>query len=1425
MERSVNIFKGLNQDISYDSIEHNYVDAKDIRISTTNGESNASFTNLQGTEEAFTIPQNDFGTPIGVKEIIGVATIRNRIFIFTTDNSNTNGWIYKIEYNENRNIINGTPTIVYWNANLQFSKSTPIEALGRYESDCVQRLYWTDYNNHIRSINVEDPNLLTTDVGLIDIFPDVTWTQPIIQAIQSGGNLLTGTYQAAYKLITFDGKETLISPPSVTLHIVSDSENVQSSQYTGDLLNTNTGKAIQVKVDTTNYQDFEKIVLIIVFNDTLLGTPQIFEVESLLIGSQTSLSFIYTGAEDEIIVAYDEYNTKNYSFKTCKTLTQKDGSLVVSNVKQERFSISDLLEPGETFDATTRRYNSLGEDQNTAETLTLTNLQLAFNEAYNLDAHWDSNWHLNKQYKYQSNGLTLGGEGLNISYSFVVQPIEVDSQASPSSFGVGSTAPTPPALGDTYTYFNNSYPSQASPQLSGLIRGFKRGETYRIGLVVFNNKGESSFVEFIGDIKFPDISETSNVANASGELYFPISKESGTSTIAYNLGLEFTIDLTSCPSLATTITSYQIVRVQREKKDQRRITSGIMRNFYYNPLIGTAGPDYDFSDPLGADKILHLHSTFGGNFNDGNFNLLPTQDVIPTETFLFGDYFAFYSPEISFNFNNFQDFLNSSPNLHLLITGAYKDYTNPSANFTINNDGVGYDSTGVEDLGVLWDIRKRFRTTLPIDRFTALAPYTGAERGIEYIRAIADKSFRTTNNVLTDPDVDFDNIAGPFTGGAGPFYMRNFYTQVASGDSLNRPNGDSSSFVFKGVSGLLGRMTSIFNDPITNVATPIPSPNVYFRGGTQVIPLGTTSADGMPIMDIVIARSEIYNGYSDEALASNVFIPCSPVIPITDLNFKMFGGDIFLGMWVFNDATTWNNQDFYQNAPANNRYVRNVTKTLSFVIETFVNLDLNHGSTLKSGVTYDVVGGPSGIKDARYRQETNNWSTTYGKTKRMYDYNNVFSKESDNIRYFSNPRLNAGTCYINDIRTYLSDVKTNEEVVDSWTKFGALNYWDVDDYGPINKIINYKNYIYFFQDKAVGVLSINPRALVPTNDGIQTELGTAQGIVDHQYISETNGSIHQWAVKATDSGIYYFDGTHKKFFVVTGSNNPLSEIKGLHSFCQLLNKIIFLRKENGGDNPILGRGVHITNDKINDEVLITFNVQGGTRDLLGETTYYVGDIVFIDVETGYRIVTTTFTTTLINLETDLVANSDVFDITTLKDITLVYDELAQEFSSFYTATPPIYLENGNILMSPNPSDTKDIYTHNKGNWGEIYGNVEESFIKLVINPNADLNKVLRFIEYNSIVRDNNKVIDRTKTITAFRVETQYQDTGKTPFSTTRIKRKFDKWRLKIPRDQLSTSQQGRLRSTYFLLTLYFDNTENKEIIVNRIMSYYDVQTF
>ena len=275
--------------------------------------------------------------------------------------------------------------------------------------------------------------------------------------------------------------------------------------------------------------------------------------------------------------------------------------------------------------------------------------------------------------------------------------------------------------------------------------------------------------------------------------------------------------------------------------------------------------------------------------------------------------------------------------------------------------------------------------------------------------------------------------------------------------------------------------------------------------------------------------------------------------------------------------------------------------------------------------------------------------------------------------------------------------------------------------------------------------------------------------------------MHQWAVVATNNAVYFFDAIHRKIYQLGQSKtglqtSPLSELKGIHSYLQFLGDDVFTRKEDGGDNPILLKGAHIGIDQINNEVLFTF------------------------------------------LST---VNRD-------ENSSIVFDEVANEFSTRLSINPKIWINNGDTLLTSNTFDgaptnlTNEVFIHNIGNWGEFYRTQTECELTLVINPKADVNKVLRFLEFNSIIRDDAKTITRTETITGFKVTTEYQDSGKIPYSAGRIKRRFDKWRIKLPRD---TTTNGRFRSTHFLLTLYFDNTTNKELIMNRLVSYYNPQIF
>jgi hypothetical protein len=1456
MERHVNGYQGMNKDIAYDSIEQSqYVDATDIRISTTSGESLGAFINIKGNRSSFIIPKrgtfNSLNWITSNPVIIGYTTIRNRIIIFVADDSDTKGWIYDIQYDPaTLNILPGFPALKYYNSGLLFKKQWPIEALGRYETDCVQRVYWTDYNNFFRSINIEDPNLETLPLGQVDIFPDITYTQPILTVVSGGGALLSGEYQVAYRLSTFDGKQTLVAPPSNMIHIVAASESLnQSAKYNGDIIQVNTGKSMIIEVDTTGYQEFEKIEFIIAYYETSIAIPVVQSVEFQTIGTATSIFFNYTGTEGSAFdIELFNFALKNHAFKTCKTLTQKDSSLVIANIKGSQVSIKNLLGAG-TFDAKTKRYDaSMLTDPTLIEPI-----DLAFNKNFNSDSHWSKDWQENQQYKYQSDGVTLGGQGANISYKFHLEKYTLDGSGTN---GFANVSNTPDFVythdfNDGYgVYPNTTYPNFASPFISGLMRGYKRGETYRFGIVFYTNKGEATYVEYIGDIKFPDISEPDSAPNSSGTKYWPIITQEPTNfdiTYGYSMGIEFSIDFSTCTELLNNVSSYQIVRVKRTDTDKRRLAQGFVKGFYYNPIGDPNFSDFDLRIESQYENGLHLYPYYpqsldGGtaDLNNASFATLedyeglnngdPIANGLGTVFYDYlvkGQYLGFYSPEISYNATDVRNLSSTiSNNPCLLVTGAYGSKTRSTTVVDLSVNDLGDHSV---------DTRTTYKRCYPVT-------YNSIHNIKKY----------SNNKLFITPDtLDYKEA---ITTLFGSYYLRNYWAMdnyeradQSPGPRLNHPNEGGNTDIpeiEKAGTSLVGLVSKFSNDPITGILLPAnsvtatdyfdaPYYNLDANGNQRLGPLDSNGADDLasapftyPIIDLVLPKSEVYGGYTQNALEVNIFIPASPVISTAQTNPRVYGGDIFLSMFTVQPQMTEFHKPFYT---SNNRYRRDNSLTEVFPVESSMNIDLATGATLKTEVKYSFDGSERII----FRQEINNTYTLYGKTPTMYSYMPVYSKENDQINFFIEP-VNAKDCLVNDIRAYLSTSKVNDENIDSWTKFAANNFYDVDDYGPINKVVNWKDTVFFIQDRGFGAYAINRAAITTTNDGVATGLGTGQGFGKHEYHSKEHGSIHQWGVKTTDKGIYLFDAIHKKIFVfsttrMAADNSPLSEVKGVHSLLQSLPAGIFDSKNNGGDNPILFKGIQIARDKVNDEVLFTFLGSGNFVIINTSTTYQVGEIVFVPSSELYYIVTEEFTSSEDKEQAifDLLANSEVLKNPdeVLKNTSLIYDELIQQFSCRYSATPNIYLENGNILLSPDPKELDSIYTHNVGNYGQFYGQINEASLTMVINPNADINKVLRTLEYSSIVRDDNKVIDRAKTITAFEITTQYQTTGKIPFSSGRIKRKFDRWRIKIPRDLNSTNQKGRLRATYFELTVYFDNLENTQLIMNRMMTYYDVQIF
>lgn len=125
-----------------------------------------------------------------------------------------------------------------------------------------------------------------------------------------------------------------------------------------------------------------------------------------------------------------------------------------------------------------------------------------------------------------------------------------------------------------------------------------------------------------------------------------------------------------------------------------------------------------------------------------------------------------------------------------------------------------------------------------------------------------------------------------------------------------------------------------------------------------------------------------------------------------------------------------------------------------------------------------------------------------------------------------------------DTRVYYSDLKENDEIIDSWCKFRSSNFIDVDQqYGPITDIYTFKNNLLFWQQKAFGILSVNERSITTDNSGNDVILGDGGVLSRYDYFSNKFGMCkQQFCVTSSNGGAYWCD-THNNVLCMFGGDS------------------------------------------------------------------------------------------------------------------------------------------------------------------------------------------------------------------------------------------------------------------------------------------------
>lgn len=479
-------------------------------------------------------------------QVIGWTAIRDDLYLFATNNESFNpggvlndpeidppsaGYIFKVTFDLTTNEATDV-ALIYAHSELNFSTKHPIEAVGRFETNSVQRLYWTDNYNEVRTINVMEENIFHLVPEDLKLIPFSFFSVPVITGVKDGGELPAGMYQFAYRLKNEGGAETRFSAFTGLAHIVEasedenywtysdDPENV--TEYVGTAPGVMCEKSILLKIDNID-TSFDKIEIACIYRTTQEGISSSYIFESKKINSE-SMTFVHNSHTDIVgLISLIELTAFSLNIERAKTIETKDNRLFLGNV------ITPELKPFDRFNARAYRFRRqdrsawAGDDGHPTETYVdfdfdpkadyvqdinqYNNQGFTYTLKENLDAINPFNIMLQSpeepddRYKYQSDGKTIGGEGPNVKYEFIKKELDGDIYVAGDKPSAAPYVSVKPLKKDCITV--EEYLDYKNPEVAANYKGYQRDEIYRFGLVLYDKQGNPGSVNWIGDIRFP----------------------------------------------------------------------------------------------------------------------------------------------------------------------------------------------------------------------------------------------------------------------------------------------------------------------------------------------------------------------------------------------------------------------------------------------------------------------------------------------------------------------------------------------------------------------------------------------------------------------------------------------------------------------------------------------------------------------------------------------------------------------------------------------------------------------------------------------------------------------------------------------------------------------------------------------------------
>ena len=318
LQQEVHQIKGMQRDLTISKFSPEFAfDCQNIRITARDNNTLLSVTNERGTDlvELKGTDNNTF-TLQGVT--IGYCVLNKYLVLFNT--TNVTDYIYRLEpkngYFECVQLFTGS---------LNFSTSAPIETLGNYETEDIQKVYWVDGVNQPRVINIM--NTSVTESNLYDFKLTVALPTVTINKEYGAGEFPSGTIQYAVSYYRRYGQQT-------PLIYISDLQYLTFEDRAGSP-EENVNCYFTIKLSNLD-SDYDYVRLYSIIRTSVDATPVVKLVTEQQISNSTCIFTDYNNIGETIDSSTLLYlGGQNI---TASTICSKDNTLFLGEV-----TLNDLV--------------------------------------------------------------------------------------------------------------------------------------------------------------------------------------------------------------------------------------------------------------------------------------------------------------------------------------------------------------------------------------------------------------------------------------------------------------------------------------------------------------------------------------------------------------------------------------------------------------------------------------------------------------------------------------------------------------------------------------------------------------------------------------------------------------------------------------------------------------------------------------------------------------------------------------------------------------------------------------------------------------------------------------------------------------------------------------------------------------------------